>query len=230
MKKREITSNLDYKKSEHGGASHGLSNHSVYYMWLSMKRRCYDKKDAGYKNYGARGVTVCEEWKDAATFFCWAIENGYQVGKTLDRIDNNKGYYPDNCRFVSRSVNQKNRRVTIRYDVNGENRTISEWAAILDTTVTKINYHMLVKKRDISDIVNNKFPSKKQWDKVKAKKQGSDIKNLIKISGFKIGWIIEKMNESGFNINHTVFSNKISGERGFFTESEISFINKIIKK
>ena len=89
---------------------------------------------------------------------------------------------------------------------------------------------MLVKKRDISDIVNNKFPSKKQWDKVKAKKQGSDIKNLIKISGFKIGWIIEKMNESGFNINHTVFSNKISGERGFFTESEISFINKIIKK
>jgi hypothetical protein len=76
-----------------------------------MKRRCYDPKRKAYINYGGRGIFVCDEWKnDVSKFIQWALGNGYQKGLTIDRIDNDKGYSPDNCQFLTLSENSAKKR------------------------------------------------------------------------------------------------------------------------
>lgn len=90
---------------------HGLSKTKLYRIWVAMKRRCYETKNSHYKNYGARGVMVCQEWiSDFLAFRTWAIAAGYADGLDMDRIDNNGSYTPSNCRFVTRSQNLCNRR------------------------------------------------------------------------------------------------------------------------
>ena len=91
--------------------THGESNTRLYSIWESMKARCYYKKHNKYKDYGGRGITVCEEWKNSfESFRDWALQNGYKDNLTLDRINNNKGYLPENCRWVTQSEQCKNKR------------------------------------------------------------------------------------------------------------------------
>lgn len=76
-----------------------------------MQQRCYNKKNKDFHNYGARGISICEDWlKDRNNFYSWSLSNGYVSGLTIDRIDNDKGYEPDNCRWVTMSEQGKNTR------------------------------------------------------------------------------------------------------------------------
>jgi len=95
-------------------SKHGLSSHKTYFKLKNMRQRCNDKRDKGYKNYGGRGITVCEEWSGDVgleNFYNWAISNGYEEGLTIDRIDNDKGYCPANCRWVDMSFQGANKRI-----------------------------------------------------------------------------------------------------------------------
>ena len=77
---------------------HGETNTPLYNVWYDMRRRCNYENDANYERYGGRGITVCDEWNDDyVPFRNWALDNGYEQGLSIDRIDNNLGYYPDNC-------------------------------------------------------------------------------------------------------------------------------------
>lgn len=90
---------------------HGESRTRLYHVWRSMKQRCYYNKHVGYKNYGGRGITICNEWlTNSSSFFSWARANGYEDSLDIDRTDNEGNYQPDNCRFVTRKVNVNNRR------------------------------------------------------------------------------------------------------------------------
>ena len=92
--------------------THGFSYHKFYQTWYDMKYRCYNTKRQEYKWYGARGITVCDEWLDVTNFVAW-VEKTYPniEGYTLDRIDNDKGYSPENCRWVDKSTQVINQRI-----------------------------------------------------------------------------------------------------------------------
>lgn len=106
--------------------SHGKSKTRLYRCWQQMVYRCHRPGNAAYKDYGARGILVCEEWHDMESFFSWATSNGYADDLEIDRIDNDRGYSPDNCRWTTKIVNANNRRVSARRVFLGKEMTLKE--------------------------------------------------------------------------------------------------------
>lgn len=101
--------------------SHGKTNTRLYGTWSKMKHRCNNQNDAAYKNYGGRGITVCKDWEESfEVFYDWAMKNGYNDTLTIERIDVEKGYCPENCCWITKEEQAKNKR-NIRYvAVRGE--------------------------------------------------------------------------------------------------------------
>lgn len=119
-----------------GKIIHGLSRTPLYRVWEGIVARCCSPSLPSYKYYGGRGITVCDEWRHDPEAFCkWGLSNGYKKGLQIDRIDNNKGYSPDNCRFVTRRENLLNTSMNRRLVFNGESKTLSEWSERLGISV-----------------------------------------------------------------------------------------------
>lgn len=115
--------------------THSGSKTRLYRIWRGMKQRCYYPQALNYKNYGGRGISVCDEWRDNfSTFYDWAIANGYNDTLTIDRIDVNGNYEPRNCRWATRTEQSHNKTNTKLYTYNGE-------VATLDIFALKYNIH-----------------------------------------------------------------------------------------
>lgn len=127
--------NIVKRSTKHSGCKDRL-----YRVWAGMKDRCYNEGNPFYRHYGGRGITVCDEWKnDYANFRECAMSNGYDSsakhGKcTLDRIDVNENYCPENCRWVSQKVQANNKRYNLKIEYQGTIKTLSEWADYLGFT------------------------------------------------------------------------------------------------
>ena len=120
---------------------HGMSNSRLYKIWVGIKSRCYNKNVPAYKDYGGRGIFVCQSWaENFGEFEKWSFEHGYSDDLEVDRIDNNGPYSPQNCRWVSRKENCRNRRNNYQVEVNGTTyQSVAEAAERLKILPTTLN-------------------------------------------------------------------------------------------
>ena len=122
---------------------HGMSGTSLYRAYMAMMKRCYREKDQRYNRYGARGITVCGEWRnDKTKFFEWALSNGYSEGLSLDRIDNDGNYCPENCRWVNSIIQANNRSTNKLVECKGETHTLAEWSRISGVPDNRISWRL----------------------------------------------------------------------------------------
>ena len=121
--------------------THGLSYTKIYSIWKGMKRRCSPKSKDHRKNYFERNITVCKEWNIFENFYNWVIKSEYKTGFTIDRIDVNKGYSPNNCRWATPKQQSNNRQITKSFTYNEKTLSLSEWA-----DVTELPYHVVFKR------------------------------------------------------------------------------------
>lgn len=141
---------------------HNLRHTDLYVLFGGMKHRCYDKNAVNYKNYGGRGITICNEWlNNFKAFYDWSMLNGYKKGLTIDRIDNNGNYEPSNCRWVTREVQNNNKRTCNYLTYNGETHTIKEWSVIKGLDYRCLQQRITVLKWDIEKALNK--PNKKDY-------------------------------------------------------------------
>lgn len=142
---------------------HNLSNSRIYKIWQMMKDRCLNSNNKDYINYGDRGIAVCEEWLDFNNFHIWSIKNGYNEILTIDRINNNKGYCPENCRWETRKIQSNNTRRNRYITLNGEEKTLQQWADYLNISKSSLS-ERIQRKWTEDEILNNKR-NKRRRDK-----------------------------------------------------------------
>lgn len=115
-----------------------LVNERLYNIYRGIKARLYNTHRPRYKDYGGRGIAMCDEWLKYDNFKNWAIANGYNDNLTIDRIDNNGNYNPDNCRWVDMKQQARNRRSNYNYTLNGVTHCLMEWCEIYNIKYKKV--------------------------------------------------------------------------------------------
>lgn len=120
-------------------AVHGFFGTRIYNTWAHMKQRCYNPNNASYAYYGAKGIKVCEDWQNFIPFCEWAIINGYNDNLTLDRININKDYSPENCRWATIEQQNNNKSDTNLITYNGKTQSLSKWADELNIKPTTLH-------------------------------------------------------------------------------------------
>ena len=134
---------LDRNGNYYNFNKYNWSNERIGSIFNGIKDRCYNKNNKSYKWYGEKGVKVCKEWIDNPKLFeNWALSNGYKDNLTIDRIDENKDYCPENCRWISNIENSKYKSTTSLIEVNGEIHSGKDWAKILGFGSNLINNYV----------------------------------------------------------------------------------------
>lgn len=154
--------------------THNQRHTRLYFIWKGLRQRCNNPNHKQYKDYGGRGIKVCDEWDNHfEAFYEWAMANGYDKNAkkfecTIDRIDNDKGYSPNNCRWVNRVIQNNNTRANHRVAYNGETHTIAEWARIVDipykSLLNRINSYKWSIEKALTTPVDNSNNIRKSTD------------------------------------------------------------------
>lgn len=122
------TKSCGCKKYESHNKKHGMRHTRIYETWCGMIKRCYNKNSKSFKNYGGRGIKVCEEWKnDFSAFNTWAVSSGYSDNLTIERINVNDDYKPENCIWITQVQQQRNKTNSVFLEHNGQRKHLLQW-------------------------------------------------------------------------------------------------------
>ena len=136
---------------------HKYSDYSLYHLWKTIRSRCLCKTEPAYKDYGGRGITICNEWKESYPMFLeWANKNGYKKGLMIDRIDNDGNYCPENCRFVDAFVQANNKRNNIVFTIQGITDTLPNFARKFNLN-PKMLYSRYYKNKSVEHVFREVF-------------------------------------------------------------------------
>lgn len=124
---------------KHGCCRRKVPKERIYKIWAGMKNRCFNKNNQAYNKYGGRGITVCKEWLDFSNFKEWSFNHGYSNNLSIDRIDVNGNYCPENCRWADEITQANNRRNSVYLTINNETHTMAEWTKIYNLPRGLIN-------------------------------------------------------------------------------------------
>lgn len=176
--------------------SHKMSGTCLYHVWQKMKYRCCNQNSNDYERYGGRGITVCDEWLIFEKFALWAMSRGYSEHLSIDRIDNNKGYYPENCRWTDSRTQARNRRSNIKVIYEGKKITLAE-----ASEKTKIAFSTLRQRKEQGKQGKDLFRAPRVLEKRSVVYDGRHI-SLQELSRI-----------TGININ-TLYTRYTNGKRG----------------
>lgn len=140
---------------------HGMSDTRLHRIWQQMRRRCYSESCPDYPRYGGRGISVCDDWEQFLPFHDWALGNGYKAHLTIDRRDNNGNYDPDNCQWITRAQQNRNRRDNQRFNFRGDMLMVSEIAEITGQPLSMLRQRIQTYKWPIERATTQ--PAKPTW-------------------------------------------------------------------
>ena len=165
---------------------HGETGTRLHNIWIGMKTRCYNPNHHNYKDYGGRGIKICETWKnDYLSFANWSRKNGYSENLSIDRIDVNGDYSPENCRWVDIKTQSKNKRNNVLITANGRTLTRAEWAKETNIPVGAIlarqsrgwsdedSVTIPIEKNTHFITIGNETHSYSEWEKIKGLGSGT---------------------------------------------------------
>ena len=175
----------------------------IYTIWNNIKRRCNDENSEKYPRYGGRGIKICNEWYVFDAFYEWALNNGYKDNLSIDRMDNDGNYEPNNCRWVDDIVQANNKSTNHLIEYNGETHTLQEWSRIVGIDRRTIWKRIIQYGWSVSDALEKPIKKQKQGKDLLIEFKGethnlSDWSKILSItretlkSRFKMGWSIEK--------------------------------------
>lgn len=141
---------------------HGMTNTRIHRIWYQIICRTKYKGSTSYKNYGARGITVCEKWKTFENFYNWAMSHGYTDELTIERIDVNGNYCPDNCKWATYKEQANNMRNNRFVEYNGEKKTLSQWAEYAGIPYRTFYYRYTKYNWSIEDCINTPVGQKRK--------------------------------------------------------------------
>lgn len=165
-----------HEKTIHSGnntRTHGMSRTRLHRIWSNMRSRCNNRNVPCYQYYGGRGISVCGEWGTPdgfEAFYKWAVNNGYSSNLTLDRIDVNGDYDPDNCRWISMLEQMNNTRTNHLITYNGEEKTLAEWARCVglpyQRVINRINSLGWSVEKALTTPINTKMGRKRNASRI----------------------------------------------------------------
>lgn len=149
---REVKSKRFSEMNTENAKLHGASHERLFSVWAAIRRRCYSPNDEFYSIYGGRGIIMCDEWKNNyVSFRDWALSNGWEEGLSIDRIDNEGPYCPENCRWATAKEQANNRRSNRHFSAFGETMNIKQWSERFCVPYNKLRYRLVYKGMSVPD-------------------------------------------------------------------------------
>lgn len=157
---------------------HGMSGSRLNGIYKNMKRRCYSPQDRFYKDWGGRGIKICDEWllEGGKFFYEWALANGYQDDLSIERMDVNKDYSPDNCCWIPVKEQAWNRRTSHMIEYDGQTKCLSEWCKVLHLN-EKVIRQRIIRGMNFEDAI--KTPMKKGYMAERCREAGVNYHTVI---------------------------------------------------